>query len=405
MLATAQHLITRVGKRLGLSPTQIQELLSTDAEHEFEVRLSTGRTHKAYRVQHKNVLGPYKGGIRFHPDVNLEEVRALATLMSLKTAAVGLPLGGGKGGVAVNPKELSPAELEELSRKYAAHLHPHIGPDKDVPAPDVNTTASIIDWMVDEYQQHTGDTTRASFTGKSLTNGGSEGREAATGRGGVIVLREILKHLGRRDGVTVAVQGFGNVGAFFGTVAAADHPNWQLLAATDSSGGVVSADPLDAAALSACKAKGGRLADYPGEHITNDDIIAQPAQVLVLAALGDVVTTDNMHRVQADIILELANGPVDEAAHDHLTKQGVLVVPDVLANAGGVIVSYLEWLQNKQGEHWSEERVNQELERYLVAATDAIWAYAKLHKLSLKEAAFSIAIERLVDTRPAARAQ
>jgi glutamate dehydrogenase/leucine dehydrogenase len=399
MLATAQHLIERVGKRLGLSSEDIAYLLQTDAEHEFEIALSSGRTHKAYRVQHNNVLGPYKGGIRFHPEVDLDEVRALATLMSLKTAAVGLPLGGGKGGVAVNPKELNLAELEELSRKYAKHLSPHIGPDKDVPAPDVNTNATIIDWMVDEYQQQTGDQTRASFTGKSLEKGGSEGREAATGRGGVIVLREILQHLGQNGEITYAVQGFGNVGAFFATVAAQDHPNWHLLAATDSSGGVVNPSSLDAAQLSAYKAAGNRLHDYSPSTITNETIIAQPVDVLVLAALGDVITEANMHTVQAKIVLELANGPVNEVAHDYLTKKGVIVVPDVLANAGGVIVSYLEWLQNKQNEHWSEAKVNQELERYLVQATDVIWGYTQKHKITLKEAAFSVAIEKLLANR------
>src|SRR5688500_9969659 len=231
MPTTAQHIIRRAAKQLGLDEKQVQDLLRADAEHDFEIELSNGTKHKAYRVQHNSKLGPYKGGIRFHPEVDLDEVRALATLMSIKTAAVGLPLGGGKGGVAVNPKDLTDAELEELARKYAAHLSPYIGPDKDVPAPDVNTNATIIDWMVDEFQKHTGDTTRASFTGKYLDKGGSLGREAATGRGGVITLRELLKKQRREDQViTVAVQGFGNVGSFFGTIAQHDHPQWRLVA-------------------------------------------------------------------------------------------------------------------------------------------------------------------------------
>lgn len=188
-------MIQKVGKNLGLSESDVAYLLGIDNEHVFEIELSNGSKHSAYRVQHNNLLGPYKGGIRFHPDVTLEEVQALATLMSLKTAAVGLPLGGGKGGVSVDPKNLSKEELEELSRAYVRFLRPHIGSDKDVPAPDVNTNAQIIDWMVDEYQQLTGETNRASFTGKSLDKGGSQGREAATGRGGLLALQAVLKHL------------------------------------------------------------------------------------------------------------------------------------------------------------------------------------------------------------------
>ena len=193
MLNTAHALITRSGKKLGLSKDEIEKLIKINKEHVFEITLENGKKFNAFRAQHNNKRGPYKGGIRFHKDVDLDEVRALATLMSFKTAAVGLPLGGGKGGITVDPKTLSEAELEELSRKYVRHLVPHIGPDKDVPAPDVNTDSKIIDWMVDEYEIITGDKTKASFTGKSLTNGGSLGRDAATGRGGVIALKQLLK--------------------------------------------------------------------------------------------------------------------------------------------------------------------------------------------------------------------
>ncbi len=392
-----------MGHRLGLTPAQIEELLQTDAEHVFEIQLANGRTHKAYRVQHSRRLGPYKGGIRFHPEVDLDEVRALATLMSLKTAVVGLPLGGGKGGVAIDPKELSEVELEELSRKYAAHLTPYIGPDVDIPAPDVNTNATIIDWMVDEYQQQTGETNRASFTGKSLDKGGSEGREAATGRGGVIVLDQLLKLMSKdKETITVAVQGFGNVGSFFGTIAEAEHKHWKLAAATDSRGGVHRSAGLSARHLDEFKKQQGMLAIYQQDGattISNDEILALDVDVLVLAALGDVVTVQNVDQVQAKIILELANGPVSEAAGDSLAERGIMVVPDVLANSGGVIVSYLEWLQNKAGEHWTEQRVNDELRTYLVPATKDIYAYAIKEKLSLKEAAFSLAIKRLLENQ------
>lgn len=403
MLDTAHELIQRVGKRLGLTQEEINYLLKTDAEHEFEIELSNNSRHKAYRVQHNNVLGPYKGGIRFHPAVDLAEVRALATLMSLKTAAVGLPLGGGKGGISVNPRDLSSAELEELSRKYAAHLAPHIGPDKDIPAPDVNTNAGIIDWMVDEYQAQTGDTSRASFTGKSLKNGGSHGREAATGRGGVIALREVLKKLDKNyRTVTIAVQGFGNVGSFFGEIAEREYPNWRLVAATDSSGGLSWDEGLSATELDAFKKARNQLISYhvPGsKQLTNDELLAQDVDVLVLAALGDVVTEQNMKTVRARYVLELANGPVNEAAHDYLTANGTVVIPDVLANAGGVIVSYLEWQQNKNRKRWTEARVNKELERYMTNAADAVLARAVADNVSLKEAAISLAIRRILDSR------
>ncbi len=403
MLETAHKLIRRVGKRLGLSQADIDYLLKADQEHEFEIELSSGTRHKAYRVQHSNALGPYKGGIRFHPEVNLDEVRALATLMSLKTAAVGLPLGGGKGGIIVNPKEMTQKELEELSRAYVRQLQPHIGPDKDVPAPDVNTNATIIDWMVDEYEQQTGDKSHASFTGKSIEKGGSLGREAATGRGGVIALREILKLMEREDEViSMGVQGFGNVGSYFGTIAQQEQPNWRLVAATDSSGGPYKAAGLSASEVESYKKQTGPLKDYrttDSSAITNVDFLGVDVEVLVFAALGDVVNKDNMEQLRAKIVLELANGPVSEDAHEYLTSRGAIVIPDILANAGGVIVSYLEWLQNKKGESWSEERVNTEMERYLVKAVKEAYAYAKRESISLKEAAVSIAVRRILDAK------
>lgn len=403
MLHSAHELIERVGKRLKLSQADIDYLLKADAEHVFEIELSNGSKHKAYRVQHNNQLGPYKGGIRFHPEVDLDEVRALATLMSLKTAAVGLPLGGGKGGVAVDPRDLNQAQTEELSRKYAAHLAQHIGPDKDIPAPDVSTTATIIDWMADEYEGLTGDTTKAAFTGKSIGKGGSEGREEATGRGGMIALRQVLKSrkLDKKE-LTIGIQGFGNVGSFFGLLAEAEQPKWLLTAATDSSGGISDAFGLSASELDDYKKTGAKLIDYPGDStvpITNEQFVGEEVDVLVLAALGDAITTTNMADVRAKIILELANGPVNSEAYDYLTAQGVIVIPDVLANAGGVIVSYLEWLQNRVGEHWDKPRVNGELERYMVLAVTAAQTYADEHGLSLKEAAISIAIRRILDAR------
>ena len=319
--------------------------------------------------------------------------------MSLKTAAVGLPLGGGKGGVRVDPKKFSPAQLEEISRRYVQHLHPHIGPEKDIPAPDMNTDSQIIDWMVDEFERLTGDSSRASFTGKSLGKDGSLGREAATGRGGVLALKELLRlQNSLQSRLTYAVQGFGNVGSFFATVAEAERPGWRLVAATDSSGGVYSPRGLSGKKLDEFKRNRGKLLEYragQGRPISNEDLIGLEVDVLVLAALGNAVTHHNMRQVKARYIVEMANGPVTEIAQDSLTKKGVVTVPDIIANAGGVIVSYLEWLQNRQGMHWSEARVVQELTDYMTRAIDAVYELGREQQISLKEAAFLLAVKRL----------
>lgn len=401
MLASTRQLIARVGKKIGLSEADTAYLLKIDKEHTFEIELENGTKHSAYRVQHNNKRGPYKGGIRFHPEVDLDEVRALATLMSLKTAAVGIPFGGGKGGIAVDPRKLSEAELEELSRKYVQHLEPQIGPEKDVPAPDVNTNPKVIDWMVDEYAQLTGDTTKASFTGKSLEAGGSLGRDAATGRGGVLALQAVLAaHKLDKKPLTYAIQGFGNVGLFFAEVASELLPNLTLTAATDSSGGVSSAFGLEVDELAAYKKSGKKLVDYSDDEtvsITNEQLLAEEVDILVLAALGDVITPENVDQVQAKYVLELANGPVADEANETLDGRGVIVIPDILANAGGVIVSYLEWLQNKQGEHWDEDKVNKRLNNILVPAVVASLETAKKDTLTLKEAALARAARSILE--------
>lgn len=397
-LKDVQTMIRRVAESMDLGSEAVESLIEPNHKHEFDIKLSNGQSFKGYRVQHDNRRGPYKGGLRFHPEVNEDEVSTLATLMTFKTAAVGLPMGGGKGGVSVNPKELSEAELEELSREFGRQLQPHIGPDKDVPAPDVNTNSKIIDWMVEEYEAATGDNNHASFTGKSLKNGGSEGREAATGRGGVIVLREVLKHMGWKDWpLTMAVQGFGNVGSFFATVAADDQKDWVLVAATDSSGGVTDVAGFDAHELDTYKKAGNKLHDFEADDtLSADEIFAEEVDVLVLGALGDAITGENMKDVRAKVVLELANGPVSDEARSYLTKKGVVVIPDILANAGGVIVSYLEWRQNLDGEHWDEAKVNKELERYLVDATKAIWSEHEKQQVPLEEAAMRVALQRLI---------
>jgi len=398
MLDSAHENIRQAAHHLGLSEKRTTELLTVEAAREFTIELDNGKKFNAFRMQHSSKRGPYKGGIRYHPHVDKDEVQALATLMSFKTAAVNIPLGGGKGGVVVDPRKLNAEELEELSREYVRHLEPHIGPDKDVPAPDVNTNAQIIDWMVDEYSKLTGDTTKASFTGKSIENGGSEGRSAATGRGGVITLKTLQELEKTKDEpLTYAIQGFGNVGSFFATIAADEHPHWKLVAASDSSGAVYNEEGLDANTLKqriAGEKSMKDLEDY--QHITNDELLRLDVDVLILAALGGVVNEENHSEIQATYILELANGPVESNVEDKLQDDGVNVVPDILANAGGVIVSYLEWLQNRKGEHWSEDEVNKRLNKYLVSATQDIYKRSQKDSLSLKDAAFVVATERLV---------
>jgi glutamate dehydrogenase len=399
MLEGVHKLIHQAALNLGLDEQTIEALIKPDAEHIFDIELESGKSFKAYRVQHNDQNGPYKGGVRFHDQVTLDEVRALATLMSLKTAAVGLPLGGGKGGVAVNPKDLSKEELEALSRKYVQGLHKYIGPDKDIPAPDVNTNAGIIDWMVDEYEKLTGDTSRASFTGKSIEKGGSLGRDAATGRGGVIAFSELLKLLGKDTKITYAVQGYGNVGQFFATISQKEQLNWQLNAASDSGAVVYSNSGLDAENLAEFKSNAGRFADYrnSGTNILQpEEFVNLDVDVLVLAALEDALSKENMKGVKAKYIVELANGPITNEAYEYLNDKGVLILPDVIANAGGVVVSYLEWRQNTEGARWSEGKVNKELEKYISDAVAQMYQTAKSQKVPLKEAAFINALKNLL---------
>lgn len=396
MLQTAQDSIRQAAKALGYNAKVVEAFLEAEAEHIFEVETGN-KTYPAYRVQHNSKLGPYKGGIRFHPGVNLDEVRALATLMSLKTAAVGLPLGGGKGGVAVDPHSLTKQEIEELSRRYARHLAPHIGSKKDIPAPDVNTNGDIMAWMVDEYEQTAGRKDPGSFTGKPLAQGGSQGREAATGRGGVIALVEYLKHKSMLDTeLTVALQGFGNVGYFFADVLR-DYPNLKLVAVANSKHTWVKPSGIDVSKASSKNPRPEDLADLQGvKALPPEAIIGAEADVLVLAALEDAVTTKNVSEVQASLIVELANGPITKQAEEKLLKKNVVILPDVIANAGGVIVSYLEWQQNLKHEHWDEDEVNIKLADILVPAAQAMLAYAEEKTVSYKQAAFELALRRIL---------
>ena len=398
MLDDTHRFLDLATDRLGLNADIQKQVKKANAEHVFQIDLDNGKSFNAYRVQHNNSRGPYKGGIRYHQNVTLDEVRTLSTLMSLKTAAVGLPLGGGKGGIEVNPRELSAEELEELTRKYVRGLHRHIGPDQDIPAPDVNTNGTIIDWMVDEYEKLTGDSSRASFTGKTIANGGSLGRDAATGRGGVLALIEWLTLEGNGEKpMKYVVQGFGNVGSFFATTIAEMCPSWTLVAASDSQTAVYDANGLDAEKVQKFKSDGGRFVDFDGEKITNEELIALDVDVLVLAGLEDAVSDSNMKIVQAKYLVEMANSPVTFNAHEYLEGKNHVVIPDIIANAGGVIVSYLEWVQNRADEKWSKDKVNQRLAKYMKSATNDLYDYVTENHVGMKEAGFVLALKKLYE--------
>ncbi len=418
MLATAQSLIVETGYDIGLDEKKIRVLVAPEHIWEFDIPvvMDSGITHlfRGFRIQHNSLLGPYKGGIRFHPHVSHEEVQALATLMSIKCAAVGLPLGGGKGGVIVDPKTLSKAELEKLSRGYVRAVFEHIGENTDAPAPDVNTNAQVMDWMTDEYitikkgkSGKADETWRAAFTGKPIGKGGSLGRDAATGRGGVIALLALLAKLGKKPrDLTVAVQGFGNVGYHFADIASQE--GLKILAVSDSKSGIINNNhnPLDIPLVMDCKKKQGSLSgcycaggvcDYRngGRVISNDQLLEMDVDILVVAALENVIHEQNMEDIKAKIIVEMANGPVTKAAHDFLTSNGAIVLPDVLANSGGVIVSYFEWYQNMHRETWTEQQVNDKLKEQMTKAFEPIWTSSRKKDISLKQAAFEVAVHRL----------
>lgn len=397
MLATAQAAIRQAAKELGYDDKTIDAFLEPEKEHQFTVR-GGSNVYPAYRVQHNSKLGPFKGGIRFHHGVTKDEVQALATLMSVKTSAVGLPLGGGKGGVVVNPKQLSETELEEIARDYARQLAPHIGSDKDIPAPDVNTNAQIMDWMVAELEKVSEKKDPGSFTGKSLASGGSEGRQAATGYGAVVVLVEYLKKHNMLDKpLTVAVQGFGNAGYFFARKLRDEHPNLKLVAIANSKHTWVHPEGIDVTSTSVATPRPEDLRDLGDvEPLPSSAIMAEEVDILALAALEDAVNADNVDQVKAKLILELANGPVTQDAEEKLLKKGVTILPDVVVNAGGVVVSYLEWQQNLKDEHWTEAEVHQKMDEMLVKATDQMLRRVEEKKVSHKQAAFEIALERLL---------
>lgn len=362
------------------------------------VQLDSGafKTFTGFRVQHDNARGPFKGGIRFHHEVNLDEVRSLASLMTWKTAVVDIPFGGAKGAVLCKPAELSANEKQRLTRALVRALHEVIGPDKDIPAPDVGTSATEMGWFVDEFELLHG-FAPGVVTGKPLALGGSLGRDAATGRGTLFAIREILRLAGAGEiaGKTFAVQGFGNVGAWAARLIAAE--GGRIVAVSNSRTGVYNQKGIDAESLWLTYQKGEKsFAAGAGEPITNAELLAVDCDVLVPAALGGVLTAENAGRVRAKYIAEAANHPVTPEADEILRKRGVLLIPDILCNAGGVTVSYFEWVQNAQRATWTELKVNAELELKMAEACRSVWSLSQEAKVDLRTSAFLLAVQRVV---------
>jgi glutamate dehydrogenase (NAD(P)+) len=359
----------------------------------------TLETFQAYRSQFNGDRGPYKGGIRYHPGVDGDEVKALSGWMVYKTATVDIPYGGGKGGIAVDPRELSDGELERLTRSFAKELRPLIGEDRDIPAPDVNTGQREMNWIKDTYETLENTTAPGVITGKAIDSGGSAGRVEATGRSTMLTAREAFDYLGKDVAdATVAVQGYGNAGWIAARLL--DEQGADVVAVSDSSGGIYLEDGMDPVAVKDHKRETGSVVDYAetDEQLTNEELLTLDVDLLVPAALENAIDAETARDVSAEVVVEAANGPLTPDADDVLTERGVHVFPDILANAGGVTVSYFEWVQNRQRFYWTEDRVNEELERIVVDAFDRlIEAYEENDLPNFRTAAYVVAIGRVVD--------
>ncbi|MEW6059633.1 MAG: Glu/Leu/Phe/Val dehydrogenase [Actinomycetota bacterium] len=387
-------------ERLSLDPS-ITELLKTHRREttvQVRVPMDDGlvRTFEGYRVQHNNARGPFKGGLRFHQTVSMDEIRCFAALMTWKCSLLEIPFGGGKGGVTVDPKQLSLGELERLSRAFIREIAPVIGVFTDIPAPDVNTSGREMAWMYDEYSRMYGDAP-GILTGKPIPLGGSLGREQATGRGAFLCLDRIAHHRGwTREKIRVAAEGYGNAATWFSILAAA--AGYTIVAVSDSKGAIHNREGLDPKAVLAHKRETGSVIEYKhADTIPPEDLIGVDCEVLAPAALEENIREDNADLVAANLILEIANYPTTPEADSILTTRGVTVIPDILGSAGGVVVSYLEWVQNLQRDHWTEERVNSRLAELMNAATDNVLAQANEKGITHREAAYDIAVGRVAE--------
>ncbi len=396
----AQRQLDQVAERLGLD-MGLQEILRSPNREltvTFPVVMDDGHTQvfTGYRVQHNVARGPAKGGIRYSPFVNLNEVRALSMWMTWKCAVVNIPFGGAKGGVCCNTKTMSRHEIERLTRRYATEIAFLIGPTSDIPAPDMYTDAQVMAWIMDTYSMHKGYSVPGVVTGKPLSVGGSLGRPEATGRGCVFTIFQAAKHLGLDiDGATVAVQGFGNAGSVAARLLEA--AGCRVIAVSDSKGGVYNAAGLDTEAVLAWKQESGAVSDYAeGERLSNEDLLALPCDILVPAAMENQITAQNVSGVQAKLIAEAANGPTTPEADHVLQDRGIMVIPDILANAGGVTVSYFEWVQNLQEFRWKEAEVNQQLREIMDDSFGQVLALAEREQTNLRLAAYMLAVNRVV---------
>jgi len=395
---TTNRYLTEAFDLLGLTEAE-RSLLWTPARElrvELTIELDDGSIGNfiGYRVQHDDSRGPFKGGLRYHPDVDLDEVRSLASLMTWKTAVVNVPFGGAKGGIQVDPSTLSQRELERLTRRLTQRLSIAIGPDLDIPAPDMNTNAKVMSWIFDEYSRREG-FSPAVVTGKPVDLHGSLGREAATGRGCLFAIREVLRSAGEQIvGKRFAIQGFGNVGSWLARLLF--EQGAKIVAVSDVRGGIRSADGLNIPRVVEHLAKTGSVVGAPGtEPVANDALLELDCDVLVPAALGHVLTEANAGRVRAKYVLEAANGPTSYEADKILAQRGIVCIPDIYANAGGVAVSYMEWTQNTQKTRWSEEQVNTALEHLMVDAHQSISTLQAKHGCSMRAAAFALGVSRV----------
>jgi glutamate dehydrogenase (NAD(P)+) len=400
-LALARQQLRRVGETFGIDPNLIRvlEKCKKSVEVSIPVTMDDGSVgvFRGHRVTHNIARGPSKGGIRYHPAVTLDEVKSLAMWMTWKCALMGLPFGGAKGGVVCDPKQLSRGELERLTRRFTSEIINEIGPEKDIPAPDVGTDASVMAWIFDTYSMNKGHSVLGVVTGKPLAIGGSLGREEATARGALYIIADALEKEDKGlDGLRIAVQGYGNVGR---NLARLLHEQGAIvIAVSDSQGGLHAPGGLDVPAVTAWKSEHGTLDGYAGaDAISNDELLLLECDVLAPCALEQVISADNAAQVKARIICEGANGPVTPSADEILEDRGVLILPDVLANAGGVVVSYFEWVQGLQEYFWKEEEVNDRLNDIVTRAFQETWETRERHGTSMRMAAYGIAVRRVAE--------
>lgn len=397
MLRQALTRLDEAAKHLNIDPDVLEKLKypRETMQVRLMIRMDDGsrRSFMAWRCRYDDTRGPTKGGLRFHPDSTVDEVETLAFWMTFKCAVMNLPYGGGKGAVRVDPRKLSKAELERLSRGYIQAFSRIIGPDRDIPAPDVYTNSMIMGWMADEYSSIVGESTPAIITGKPLALGGSQGRDDATARGGFYLTQHLAKELGLKPGNTVAIQGFGNAGQFIAKFMA--DAGYKVVAVSDSQGAIHNPDGLDVAHLLDIKQHGSVTKAKNAKIIPAEDLIKVDCDILVPAALEDLINKNNADQVKARVVLELANGPITPEADAILAKKNVIVLPDILANAGGVTVSYFEWVQNRQGYYWTASEVHQRLKTIMETEGAAIWETAKTRKISVRAAAYVHALGRI----------